>query len=81
MKQKECQAEGTGNRLEDTDREKLEPVIQIRLRDSEQESSMSDLDTSQENHPAQPSSQDKKEQRNTYPEPEPESETPVPLTN
>ena len=67
--------------LEETVQEDMEPDIQIRLRDSEQENTMTDLDTSQENLSAQPNKQEEQEQRNTKPEPEPEIETPIATTS
>ena len=69
--------------LEETVQEDMEPDIQIRLRDSEQENTITDLDTSQENLSTQPNEQEEQEQRNTKPEPEPEPEieTPIPTTS
>ena len=69
--------------LEETVQEDMEPDIQIRLRDSEQENTITDLDTSQENLSTQPNEQEEQEQRNTNPEPEPEPEieTPIPTTS
>ena len=68
-------------KLEETVQEDMEPDIQIRLGDSEQENTMTDLDTSQENISSQPNKQEEQEQRDTKPEPEPEIETPIPTTS